>query len=49
MTASKPQVLSETTLVNTGTPATRGLLVGLSILGALGALHLLARRKSYAK
>jgi hypothetical protein len=45
----KPQVLSETTLVNTGAPTTRGLLVGLSILGALGALHLLARRKSYAK
>ncbi len=44
---AKPQVLGET-LVNTGTSTTKGMLVGLSILGALGALHLLTRRKSYA-
>ena len=45
---AKPQVLGETTeLVNTGASTSKGLLVGLSILGALGALHLMVRRKSY--
>lgn len=45
---AKPQVLGETTeLVNTGASTSKGLLVGLSILGALGALHLTVRRKSY--
>ncbi len=49
----KPQVLgaaTTATLVNTGSSASKQILVGLSILGALGALHLLtARRKDYAK
>lgn len=48
---AKPQVLGETTtaeLVKTGASTTQGFLVGLSILSALGALHLLARRKSYS-
>jgi len=44
---AKPQVLSETTLVNTGSAASTSLLVGLVILSVLGTLHLLARRKSY--
>ncbi len=46
---AKPQVLGESTeLVKTGASTTQGLLVGLSILSVLGALHILARRKSYS-
>ncbi|MGH7158147.1 MAG: SdrD B-like domain-containing protein [Candidatus Saccharimonadales bacterium] len=58
---AKPQILGDqtsphvlgtaTTLVKTGSPtAAKSIAIGLSILGALGAIHFLhSRRKDYAK
>lgn len=49
---AKPQVLGESTtkeLVKTGASTAQGLLAGLSILGVLGVLHLMTRRKNYSK
>lgn len=49
---AKPQVLGESTtreLVETGASTAQGLLAGMSILGVLGVLHLMTRRKNYSK
>lgn len=44
----KPQVLGE--LVNTGADASTNIIVGIALLGALGAVHFLSlRRKDYSR